>query len=47
MVLLAADIGNAHTVLGLLQPAAEGPAAILAAAAIAAGGGLHRGRVAR
>ena len=25
MVLLAADIGNAHTVLGLLQPAAEGP----------------------
>ena len=25
MVLLAADIGNAHTVLGLLQPAVEGP----------------------
>ncbi|MBM7507745.1 type III pantothenate kinase [Nocardioides salarius] len=25
MVLLAADIGNAHTVLGLLEPAAEGP----------------------
>ena len=24
MVLLAADIGNAHTVLGLLQPAVEG-----------------------